>query len=109
FMGALGSTAGRCGIYPYRPMVCRTYPTALVGEEIERREDVYCPVEAWRDGILQGRSWREQQFRSYVELNIYWLAADRWNEHVMRCAQVDSITSQDYLNYLMNFYARLEP
>jgi Fe-S-cluster containining protein len=109
WLGVPGGTAGRCGIYSYRPLVCRSYPASLVGEEVVRLEDVLCPVDAWRDGTLQRPSWRDQLLRLYAELNIYWLAADRWNKHIMRVAQVENITAYSYLDYLMNFYSRLEP
>ena len=49
FWLGLPGGGGRCGIYPYRPFVCQTYPAMLNGGDPLRREDVLCPGTAWRE------------------------------------------------------------
>ena len=100
---------GRCGIYPLRPYVCQTYPAFLNNLTVERREDVLCLEDAWRDGSLQQPVWRERLCRMQVEFDIYGLAVARWNYHVQRTAHPKLISVLGYYTYLMNYYARLEP
>ncbi len=109
WMAVEGGTAGRCGIYPYRPLVCRVYPATLEGDGVARREDVLCPIEAWRDDTLQRPPWHMNLLHMQVDFDIYWLAAARWNAHVLRYDGVEGISLNNFLDYLMNFYARLEP
>lgn len=109
FWLGLPGGGGRCGIYPFRPFVCQTYPAMLNGGDPARREDVLCPAEAWRDGSLQMPAWRERLYRMQVEFDIYGLVVARWNYHVTHAARPDRLTPLAYYTYLMNFYARLAP
>lgn len=99
---------GRCGIYPVRPQVCRTYPAYMDGDVVRRREDVLCPGAAWRDGTLEDPSWHREIRRMQVELDIYTLAVARWNHHVDHGAHPERLSSLAYLAYLMAFYGRME-
>jgi hypothetical protein len=108
--GLEGGTIGRCGIYSVRPYVCQTYPAYFHGSpDVKRREDVLCPQDAWRDGLLQRPVWRERLLRMYVEYDIYGLAVLRWNYHVLHTPHRQSITALGFFNFLMHYYARLEP
>jgi Fe-S-cluster containining protein len=98
---------GRCGIYELRPQVCRTYPSIMRGLDVERREDVLCPVDAWRDGILQKPSWRHSLFSVTVEFDIYRMAVGRWNRHVLNSPEDVHFTEHDYMQYVLAFYDQL--
>ena len=109
FWVGLPSGVGRCGIYPYRPHVCQTYPATLQAGAAVRREDVLCADDDWRDGRLQAPIWRERLVRMQVEYDIYMLAVARWNERVARASRPEHASVVTYFTYLMHFYARLEP
>jgi Fe-S-cluster containining protein len=101
---------GRCGIYPLRPFVCQTYPAALsIDGAVVRREDVLCPDDAWRDGILQSPIWGQRVLKMLVEYNIYGLAIARWNYHVEHTPRPESISILTYYSFLMDYYSQLEP
>jgi Fe-S-cluster containining protein len=109
FWVGMPSGVGRCGIYPYRPHVCQTYPATIQGGVAVRREDVLCADDAWRDGRLQAPIWRERLVRMQIEYDIYALAVARWNERVARASRPEQLSVLTYFTYLMHFYARLEP
>jgi Fe-S-cluster containining protein len=109
FWVGLPSGVGRCGIYGLRPFVCQTYPAWMVEGNVERREDVLCAPDAWRDGVLQRPVWRERLLQMHVEFDIYELAVARWNYHVLHAAHPAHISVPAYFTYLMNYYARLAP
>jgi Fe-S-cluster containining protein len=99
---------GRCGVYPFRPQVCQTYPAVLHEGRAERREDVMCPRPAWRDGTLRQPLWRRRLLAMHVEHDIYSLVAARWNDHVMRSASTDGVSLTGYYGYVLGFYERFE-
>lgn len=110
FFLEMPSGVGRCGIYAMRPYVCQTYPTFLQGNgEVERRGDVLCPEDAWREGILKRPVWRERLLRMHIEFQIYALAVARWNYHVLYTPKPELFSFLGYLTFLMSFYGRLEP
>ncbi len=98
---------GRCGIYPFRPQVCQTYPATLGDVRVERREDVLCPRPAWRDGTLRQPVWAQRLHAMSVEHDIYRLVAARWNDHVLRTATPDLVSLPGYYEYVLQFYERL--
>jgi Fe-S-cluster containining protein len=100
---------GRCGVYPFRPRVCQTYPAVLHEGRAERREDVICPRPAWRDGTLRQPLWVHRLHAMHVEHDIYRLVAARWNDHVMRTASPDVVSLAAYYDYVLRFYDRFEP
>lgn len=99
---------GRCGIYSLRPFVCQTYPAYFPAGNVVRREDVLCPDDAWRDGVLARPLWRDRLLRMQVEFDIYGLAVARWNYHVQHTAQHTPVSVLSYYTYLMNYYTRLD-
>jgi len=108
FWLGLPNGGGRCGIYALRPQVCQTYPAYLADSGVERREDVLCPTRAWRDGILAQPVWRQRLLRMQVEYDIYGLAVQRWNYHVLYTPNPAQISVLAYYTYLLHFYGRLE-
>jgi Fe-S-cluster containining protein len=109
FWVGLPGGIGRCGIYPYRPFVCQTYPATLVGGTVQRREDVLCPTASWRDDRLLEPEWRNRLLRMQVEYDVYALAVARWNHHADRASAAQSLGLELYLAFLMEFYRRLDP
>jgi Fe-S-cluster containining protein len=107
FWLGLPGGGGRCGIYPFRPFVCQTYPAFLTHDGVQRREDVLCPESAWRDETLLRPEWRQRLCRMHVEFDVYATAVERWNGHVGLPGSAASVIS--YYSYLMHFYERLEP
>ncbi len=98
---------GRCGIYPFRPQVCQTYPAVLREGRAERREDVICPRPAWRDGTLQRPEWLHGLRSTQVEHDIYRLVVARWNRRVVDGRGPELVTLAGYCGYLLRFYERL--
>lgn len=109
FWYGLPGGGGRCGIYPFRPQVCQTYPAVLHQGAALRREDVLCPADAWRDGALQGPPWRGRLTHMRVETDIYGLMVARWNQHVLATAHPERLSLAGYYAYLLAFYERLAP
>jgi Fe-S-cluster containining protein len=109
FLVELPTGVNRCGVYPFRPIVCQGYPAFLRDQVVARREDVLCPIEAWRDSILDLPIWRKQLVRQQVELDIYEMVVARWNAYVRdTVAPASSLLSlAQYYAYLMDVYARL--
>ena len=117
FWVAFPSGVGRCGIYPYRPYVCQTYP-AVLGHHTQnstyessslRREDVLCAETDWRDGRLQETTWHNRLVEMYFEFDFYAILVARWNHHVMHVKPKQMIPTITYYAYLMNMYTQLEP
>ena len=109
FWVGLPSGVGRYGIYGLRPFVCQTYPAWMVEGAVERREDVLCAPDAWRDGTSSARSGANVCSKMHVEFDIYELAVARWNYHVLHTAHPAHISVPAYFTYLMNYYARVAP
>jgi Fe-S-cluster containining protein len=109
FLIELPNGTGRCGIYNLRPQICRTYPAYLRNGIVGRRDDVLCPDDAWRDGILDAPIWYEQLISQFVEADIYELAVARWNFAVLQMPQLEAITPAGFYTYLLEFYDRLTP
>jgi Fe-S-cluster containining protein len=108
FLIDLPDGTGRCGIYAHRPFVCRSYPALIRGGSVQRREDVLCPDDAWRDGSLEQPGWHAAVLGLLVEHDIYQMVNACWNMRVERIAP-ERRTLPTYLSYLLHFYAQIEP
>ncbi len=106
----VGSRAGRCGIYPYRPFACRVYPAVPDEHDVMvRRDDVICPAGAWLDGTLTAPIWKREYRRMQVESDIYQLVVMRWNYHFDRTPDPGQLGLPTYLAYVVALYGRLYP
>ncbi len=103
------SGVGRCGVYPWRPAACRTYPAYFHQGQVRLRDDVLCPDGAWSDGRLRQPSWADELRQTQVEFDIYRLAVARWNYHVEHTPHLEQISLLGFYSYVMSFYGRLEP
>jgi Fe-S-cluster containining protein len=109
FWMPVGPDAGRCGVYPLRPGVCRTYPAALVDGTVSRREDVLCPTEGWRHGELDDPAWKRRLDHLHVAYDIHGLLLTRWNLHVEQTAHPERLSFHGFLTYLLAFHEALVP
>lgn len=106
----VGSAAGRCGIYPYRPYACQVYPATLEGTVMVRREDVVCPTDAWREeDTFAAPVWKRQYLKMQCEADVYQLAVARWNYHFDSVNDDDGLGLPTYLAYLMALYEEVLP
>lgn len=108
FLVELPDGTGRCGIYPLRPLICRSYPATARGGMVIRRTDVLCPDGAWPDAALSTPEWYEQVARHNVEADIYSLVLSRWNYRVLYSRLENAYTFADFLVFLVQIYDQLE-
>jgi hypothetical protein len=101
----LANGGGRCGIYPYRPMVCLTYPCYRQEEMVVLRDDVLCPEGAWNLLGMDLPVFRERLLRFQMEQDIYAYVVAGWNRAVEQQGWARGI--RDYYTALMNVYERL--
>jgi Fe-S-cluster containining protein len=97
---------GRCGIYPYRPLVCQTYPAYQQEEVVALRDDVYCPARSWNLMGMDMTLFRRRLYRFRMERDLYAYAVQTWNRAVEQSAAPRSLSQ--YYAFLMNLYERLE-
>jgi Fe-S-cluster containining protein len=98
----LSNGSGRCGIYPYRPMVCQTYPAYQEQETVVLRNDVLCPEGAWNLAGMDLPVFRQRLYRFRMEQDIYAYIVGVWNDGVERERRTCSI--REYFTALMNIY-----
>lgn len=96
---------GRCGIYPYRPLVCQTYPAYQSEETVVLREDVLCPEGAWNLVGMDLPVFRERLSRFRMQQDIHAYVVAGWNRSVDREEASRSIT--EFFSVLMNIYEPL--
>ena len=94
--------SGRCGIYPYRPHVCQTYPAYQHEGTVVLRNDVLCPEGAWNLAGMDLPVFRQRLYRFRMEQDIYTYVVSGWNDAVARAGRTFPI--RDYFTALMNIY-----
>lgn len=108
FWLALGSAAGRCGIYALRPQVCQAYPATLHDGEVVRRSDVLCLAGAWGPGsALAGPAWRRRVERQYAELELDAIVNAHWDARASLPEPPDAALAA-YIAWLVEVYAHME-
>jgi Fe-S-cluster containining protein len=98
----------RCGIYPFRPIACRAYPLALVGEEVMVKPWALCPEDVWDASQLDLAYWREELGRHDMEFSIYACIVGSWNKIAMNQPRLENLNFVPFLDFLMNIYSCLE-
>ncbi len=101
----LSNGSGRCGIYPYRPMVCQTYPAYQQQEIVVLRDDVLCPDGAWNLVGMDLPVFRQRLSRFRMEQDIYAYIVSGWNDAVERTGR--TFTIREYYTALMNVYGSI--
>jgi Fe-S-cluster containining protein len=98
----------RCGIYAQRPITCRAYPMAKLGDTVYQRATTLCPPDAWADADLAARHWRTtlQTLRMYRD--IYVEAVARWNGAIARWQPPAPIPASVYSGYLLTVYRAID-
>jgi len=99
----------RCGIYSLRPAGCRSYPFSLAGDRLTIKPWALCPEGEWALGRHDIRSLRSQLGQSDMEFCIYSLLVAGWNERVSQQAHQKNLDFHPFINFVMDFYNRLEP
>ncbi|MBI4494040.1 MAG: YkgJ family cysteine cluster protein [Chloroflexi bacterium] len=109
FLVRLAGGHDRCGIYPIRPAVCRTYPMMLERGEIVQRADALCPPGVWPEPALRWPAWREAQRRLRMHFAVYHEVVARWNARVAATSvrSAAGFSAREYLSYVLNVYDRL--
>jgi Fe-S-cluster containining protein len=98
----------RCGIYPFRPIACRAYPLAFLGEEVVVKPWAMCPEASWELSQLDIAYWQEELARHDMEFSIYALAVGSWNKEAMKQSKQEILDFRPFLNFLMDVYGRLD-
>lgn len=106
FWMELLSGGGRCGIYPYRPLVCQTYPAYQQDELVVLRDDVLCPEGAWNLVGMDLPVFRERLSRFRLEQDLYAYIVAGWNRNLKRRGRAASL--MEYYAALMNLYEPLQ-
>ena len=98
----------RCGIYPFRPIACRAYPLAFIGEEVMVKPWALCPEGAWDKSQPDLNYWREELGRHDMEFSTYSCIVERWNRVTMNKPRLEKLNFVPFLDFLMTIYGRLE-
>lgn len=102
FWVELSNGGGRCGIYPYRPMVCQTYPAYQQQEMVVLRDDVLCPEGVWNLVGMDLPVFRQRLSRFRMDQGIYTCIVSQWNDAVERAGR--TFTIREYYTAIMNVY-----
>jgi Fe-S-cluster containining protein len=100
--------AGRCGIHPQRPDVCRVYPAYLRDGNVQLRPDAKCPAAAWNLADMDLPWWREQLEHHRRHAEAYRSLVERWNERMEAVPEGRPVPLEAYYRYLMDFYDRAD-
>jgi len=99
----------RCGIYAFRPIICRAYPFTLEGGQVAVKPSAFCPEEGtWNLYDLDLPSLQQQLVRFEMEFCIYGLIVDGWNEHVAQQPAHEELDFRPFVNIVMDVYDQLE-
>jgi len=98
----------RCGIYPFRPIACRAYPFAFVGEEVMVKPWALCPEEVWDTKQLDLAQWRAELGRHDMEFSIYAFIVGSWNTMTINQPELEKLNFVPFLDFLANIYSCLE-
>lgn len=104
-------TRGRCGAYPWRPMVCRLYPTSfyngVVGTDGGGR---FCPPRAWQLGHIHVEEARANWQLFFSQRALFREIIDGWNERVLAYREVrDEGALGDYILRVYDAILEREP
>ncbi len=100
----------RCGVYAFRPRVCRRFPAVRVGAGYGVRDGIVCAPGAWGDHEMARLSWRTAIAREEREAEAYAAVVAVWNERVERAGPGPGEGAPglfDYLDYLGDAYGWL--
>jgi len=106
FLMHFGGGIERCGIYAQRPVVCQSYPMTVWRGDVQIRDDVLCPPDAWPAAAVRRPAWRVALQRQRMHFDVYRQAVMRWNARVA-AAPARRFASGEYFSYLLNVYDRL--
>lgn len=104
----LPNNQARCGIYPFRPIACRAYPLAFVGEEVMIKPWALCPEGVWDVKQLDLVQWREELGRHDMEFSIYACIVGSWNKMAMNQPRLEKLNFVPFLDFLIDIYGCLE-
>lgn len=107
FLLELAGGHSRCGIYPHRPVVCASYPAALVAQRVAERQDALCPPDSWPEAALARPAWRASLQRLRMQYDLYYEAVTRWNARVATLPAGQHRPLHEYYSYVINVYDRL--
>lgn len=96
----------RCGIYPLRPLGCRSYPFTFDEEGPAVKPWALCPAE-WEPDAIRIESVREDLARSDMEFCIYGRIVAVWNRGVSGHPPMARLDFRPFVRYLMDTYDRL--
>jgi Fe-S-cluster containining protein len=108
FLRAEDGRTPRCGIYAFRPRVCRRFPAVRMGDGYGARDGIVCGPGAWARHDLARLSWRVAIAREEREAEAYAAVVAAWNERVERGAAPDEglLGFLDYLGDAYRWLAR---
>jgi Fe-S-cluster containining protein len=107
FLFHLAGGNDRCGIYPDRPVVCRSYPMVIAPRGVTFRDKPLCPPDSWPEAELRKRSWRHAVLRVNMQFDLYADVVARWNARVDLAHAGSGFALAEYFSYLINVYERV--
>jgi Fe-S-cluster containining protein len=84
FLRAEDGRSPRCGVYAFRPRVCRRFPAVRIGDGYGVRDGIVCAPGAWARHDMARLSWRVAIAREERETEAYAAVVAVWNERVER-------------------------
>jgi len=82
FLIELPDGQGRCGVYPDRPLGCRTFPAVLRHGTAAVREDVLCGPSAWNVATMNLPALRHNLIAQHADWAAHERVAAAWNAGV---------------------------
>ncbi len=107
FLRAADGGPPRCGIYAFRPRVCRRFPAVRIGEGYGVRGGVVCAPGAWASRDMARLSWRVAIAREERESETYAAVVAVWNERVARGSSGPAEGVLGFLDWLGDAYGWL--
>jgi Fe-S-cluster containining protein len=82
FLMEIAPDRARCGVYAYRPVVCRVYPTFLKNGTVAVRDGAKCGPDAWNLAAMDLTTCRRDHTRNEVDKTEHRNLVTAWNARV---------------------------
>jgi Fe-S-cluster containining protein len=107
FLMEFSDGTGRCGIYPHRPRVCRTFPAAFHDGRVALQPEIICAAGSWNPASMEQPEWRTELLCGEMEQALHRTVVAAWNESVDAGAPTEQ-TPADFFRFAMDACDRQE-
>lgn len=98
----------RCGVYPHRPMVCRTFPTTSTTFGIDVPQRDACPPRAWTIERVDIPTAHLLHTLARIERDIYIAFLEHWNTIADATPEDRRLSPDAFYFSLLKFYGALD-